>query len=410
MIRATDIDAGRIIDDNLLRVDPNYLPLERAPYLKEGEVIVVRSGAYTGDSAIVPPRHVGAIAGYDMVVTVRGAVTAFVAHCLLSAYVLEGQLLLLTLRAAQPHLNAEQLGGIQMYLPAPTEQERIAAYLDASCAAIDAAVAGKRRQLETLADARESLIEATVTKGVHPSAKTRRINEDWVAEIPAHWEACRIKRVVSRVDYGISQSSEPEGRYPVLKMGHIQRGEIEYRDLDFVNEVSDNLLLEAGDLLYNRTNSPDQVAKAAVFRGRKAEEITFASYLVRLRTNHRADPYFLNYLLNCNGFLSFARKIAIPSVQQSNLNSTRYCRMLIPRPPIEEQREIAVFLDSKLGELGRVVTSIELQIGTLIAYRKSLIHECVTGQRRVTDADARANTERVAVGAGQELTGEIVHA
>jgi type I restriction enzyme, S subunit len=74
-------------------------------------------------------------------------------------------------------------------------------------------------------------------------------------------------------------------------------------------------------------------------------------------------------------------------VQQSNLNSTRYCRILIPRPPIEEQREIAVFLDAKLGELGCVVNGIESQITTLTAYRKSLIHECATGQRRVTQAD-----------------------
>ena len=59
--------------------------------------------------------------------------------------------------------------------------------------------------------------------------------------------------------------------------------------------------------------------------------------------------------------------------------------MLIPHPPIEEQREIAVFLDMKLGELGRVVGGIENQIATLTAYRKSLIHECVTGRRRVTE-------------------------
>ena len=63
--------------------------------------------------------------------------------------------------------------------------------------------------------------------------------------------------------------------------------------------------------------------------------------------------------------------------------------MLILRPPIEEQREIAVFLDAKLGELGRVATGIETQIATLTAYRKSLIHECVTGQRRVTEEDVR---------------------
>jgi type I restriction enzyme S subunit len=61
--------------------------------------------------------------------------------------------------------------------------------------------------------------------------------------------------------------------------------------------------------------------------------------------------------------------------------------MLIPRPPIEEQREIAAYLDAKLRDLGRVVTGIGSQIATLTAYRKSLIHECVTGQRRVTEED-----------------------
>lgn len=286
-----------------------------------------------------------------------------------------------------PAIDDKDFGSFPVPLPPLPEQERVAAYLDASCAAINAAVAAKRRQLETLDAMRESVIESAVTKGVRVSATTRQINEEWITEIPAHWEVCRIKRIVSQVDYGISQGTEPNGRYPVLKMGHIQRGEINFRDLDFVDEVSDGLLLKAGDILYNRTNSPDQVGKAAIFRRSRADEVTFASYLVRLRTNQRADPCFLNYLVNCSGFLSFARKLAIPSVQQSNLNSTRYCRILIPRPPVEEQREIAAYLDGKLAELARVVAGIESQIERLTAYRKSLIHECVTGQRRVTEAD-----------------------
>ncbi|MEO8427794.1 MAG: restriction endonuclease subunit S [Verrucomicrobiota bacterium] len=151
MIRATDVDAGTIRTGNLLRVDPAELPAERKPYLKAGEIIVVRSGAYTGDSAIVPPALEGAVAGYDMVATVTRASPEFVAYGLLSQYVLDDQILLLTLRAAQPHLNAEELGSVVFAIP-PTrqEQQRIAAYLDASCAAIDAAVAAKRRQLDTL--------------------------------------------------------------------------------------------------------------------------------------------------------------------------------------------------------------------------------------------------------------------
>lgn len=292
-----------------------------------------------------------------------------------------------------PAVDDKDFNSVSVPLPPLPEQERIAAYLDASCAAIDAAVTAKRRQLQTLDGLRQALIESAVTLGIQPKPTLRRVNEDWMTEIPAHWEVCRIKRVVSRVDYGISERTEQEGRFSVLKMGHIQSGEIDFSDLDYVDEVSEDLLLERGDLLYNRTNSPDQVGKAAVFRRSKEDQITFASYLVRLRVNHRADPYFLNYLLNCNGFLTYARKLAIPSVQQSNLNSTRYCRMFIPLPPLREQRTIAASLDEKMEELRQIAESIQKQIDTLIAYRKSLIHECVTGQRRVTEADVR----RVAV-------------
>jgi type I restriction enzyme S subunit len=289
--------------------------------------------------------------------------------------------------ASRQGLGQRDLGDIQVPLPPLPEQQRIAAYLDASCAAIDAAVVAKRRQLETLDALRKSTISRAVMYGIAAQPTLRRVEQDWLREIPSHWEVCRLKRVLARMDYGISESTIEEGRYPVLKMGHLSDGEITFSNLDFVDEVPVDLLLETGDLLYNRTNSPDQVGKAAVFRKSRADEVTFASYLVRLRVNHRANPWFLNYVLNSDGFLGFARRLAIPSVQQSNLNSTRYSRMFIPLPPIEEQEAVRAHLDAKLTELKQIVTSIEAQIATLTAYRKSLIHECVTGQRRVTEAD-----------------------
>jgi hypothetical protein len=67
----------------------------------------------------------------------------------------------------------------------------------------------------------------------------------------------------------------------------------------------------------------------------------------------------------------------------------------IPLPPLTVQDEICHYLDAKLSELKRIAAGIESQIGTLTAYRKSLIHECVTGQRRVTEDDLRR-----ALGAG----------
>lgn len=93
----------------------------------------------------------------------------------------------------------------------------------------------------------------------------------------------------------------------------------------------------------------------------------------------------MNYVLNSQGFLSFARKMAIPSVQQSNLNSTRYCRLFAPLPPIEEQRSIRDFLDIKMQAVAQIRDGIQAQIKSLVAYRKSLIYECVTGQHRVPE-------------------------
>ncbi|HET6514676.1 MAG TPA: restriction endonuclease subunit S [Thermodesulfovibrionales bacterium] len=203
MVRATDVDARTIRTENLLRVDPDELPLDRNPYLKAGEIIVVRSGAYTGDSAIVPPALEGAVAGYDMVATVTRALPQFVAYGLLSKYVLEDQLRLLTLRAAQPHLNAEELGSIVLAIPASRqEQKRIAAYLDASCAAIDAAVAAKQRQIETLEVLLKTTIASAVTQGLSRTVTRRDSGVNWFGQVPKHWGREHLKRFAARIQTG----------------------------------------------------------------------------------------------------------------------------------------------------------------------------------------------------------------
>ena len=311
----------------------------------------------------------------------------FLFYCIASRWFIE-RCNALAYGAKMPRVSWEkQLSQFDLPQPPLKEQRCIAAYLDASCLAIDAAVAAKRQQLETLNATWEGILESAVTKGIRKKTTTYTISRDWIDVLPATWQAVRIKRVVSRVDYGISVSSEQEGRYPVLKMGNIQAGEIVFSKIEFVDDVAAELILETNDLLYNRTNSPDQVGKAAIYRGTKKDGVTFASYLVRLRPNHRVLPNFLAHVLNCRGFLEFARKLAIPSVQQSNLNSTRYGQLHAPLPPLSEQQEIVEWLDNKREAIARVASTIEKQIEILVGYRKSLIHECVTGQHRITDKD-----------------------
>src|SRR5258708_25391673 len=83
-VRATNVKSGIIVDEGMLYVDFKDIPQDRDAVLSSGEIIVVRSGAYTGDSAIVPKNFEGAIAGYDMVVTITKGYSPFFAWQLFS--------------------------------------------------------------------------------------------------------------------------------------------------------------------------------------------------------------------------------------------------------------------------------------------------------------------------------------
>ena len=163
LIRATNVDHGRIIDKNLLFIDPSDVPSGRDAILREKEIIVVRSGAYTGDSAIVPKAYDGAITGYDMVVSVTGAQPEFVAMALLCKYVRDDQLIVASTRSAQPHLNAEELGTAILLIPPLSEQTAIVAYIDKATAAIDADIDRAQREIELLGEYRTRLIADVVT-------------------------------------------------------------------------------------------------------------------------------------------------------------------------------------------------------------------------------------------------------
>jgi type I restriction enzyme S subunit len=163
IIRATDIYRGIIDGSKVQRVNPDKVPWSRNPELKVGDILVVRSGAYTGDSAIVPDEWAGAIAGYDMVLTPTKAYSKYIALNLLSKHILEGQIYLAKSRAAQPHLNAEELGNTIICLPPIKEQKLISQYLDQKTTQIDQQKAKIQEAIELLKEYRTSLITNAVT-------------------------------------------------------------------------------------------------------------------------------------------------------------------------------------------------------------------------------------------------------
>jgi type I restriction enzyme S subunit len=163
LIRATNVERGCIVEKDLVRVDPSDVPVSRNAFLREGEIVVVRSGAYTADSAVIPKEYGGAIAGYDMVLTVNRAQPKFIAQVLLCTYVLNDQLIVASMRSAQPHLNAEELGVALILLPPLPEQAAIVEHLNQATADIGTTINRARREIELLHEYRARLIADVVT-------------------------------------------------------------------------------------------------------------------------------------------------------------------------------------------------------------------------------------------------------
>jgi type I restriction enzyme S subunit len=277
-------------------------------------------------------------------------------------------------------LSADDLRSVPIPFPNQVDQRFVADYLDGETARIDGLLAEKERMLALLEEKRAALISRVVTRGLDPDVVLKPSGLEWLDEIPAHWDTCQLKRTWASSDYGLSESIRDEGDIAVLRMNCIVDGRVDVSKSGTIAAVDGHLLLRRNDLLFNRTNSLDQIAKVGRVDFDPDEPLTFASYLVRIRTNHRATPQYLVALLNSSLFLEFARKNAIPAIGQANLSPTRYGGIYIPLPPKAEQEEIITFLERYAATSTPVREHIRSSIGLLKERRAALISAAVTGQ------------------------------
>jgi type I restriction enzyme S subunit len=111
---------------------------------------------------------------------------------------------------------------------------------------------------------------------------------------------------------------------------------------------------------------------------------------------HKLKPRFLAYVTAAKYGRDYFEATGKKTTNLACTNATKVGEFPSPLPGLDEQEAICVYLDEKLLEVKNIVSGIESQIATLTAYRKSLIHECVTGQRRITEAEVRAIRNRTA--------------
>ena len=350
--------------------------------VSDGDVIISCVRTYLQAIAPIqaPPDNLIVSTGFAVVRPCAGVLDAAFGRYALREPSFLAEVEMRSVGVSYPAVNASDLGDIPVHLPPEPNQRAIADYLDREMAWLDALVAVKERVLALLAEKRRALITRAVTRGLDPRAPLRDSGIPWLGEIPAHWTQGHLKRALIGVDYGISTSVDTGGAIAVLRMGDLRDGELDYSRLGFVEEIDDALLLQRGDLVFNRTNSLDQIGKVALFRGTEEYPVSFASYLVRFRCSPSVLPEFLNYLLNSSFPQAWGRTEALPAIGQVNLNPNRFGYLPIALPPLVEQRAIIRYISRAASSLQSVRAATERTITLLKERRSALIAAAVTGQ------------------------------
>jgi type I restriction enzyme S subunit len=175
-----------------------------------------------------------------------------------------------------------------------------------------------------------------------------------------------------------------DGEYPVFRMNNIENGymiDSPLKYLDLPDEEFEKYRVEQGDILFNRTNSHELVGKTGIFD--LEGDYVFASYLVRLRTNERADPYYLNYYMNSKKGQDRLKAFATKGVGQSNINAQNVQRVLMPCPPVEEQQEIAEII----RQFDRQIEANKQYKSQLQRIKQGLLQNLLSGDVRA-DSDS----------------------
>jgi type I restriction enzyme S subunit len=382
---SVDISVIRVADIRDLDVETSGLTLRRIKHSKVAErlvgpqtILLEKSGGGENKSVgrAVRTRRVtfdaicsNFMAKFDCLEGVDSSFVVYAMHGLYSCGANEAHIQQTT---GIQNLRVFDYLNTEIAFPPVAEQHRIAAFLDASCAAIDAAVAAKRGQVEILDFLRNSMVESRF------AGFSREADE-------------RVKDVALKITSGVTPDGGAAGYLdagvPFLRSQNVHFDGLRLEDVAYISADTHASMrgsqLKSRDVLLNITGA--SIGRCAIVPDGFGEG-NVNQHVCIIRPGPCVDHRFLAAFLSSprgqDQIFSTFTGASRQGLSHSDLGLIR-----IPLPKMAAQREIVAHIEEHDQRHGRLHNCLSEQITTLTAYRKSLIHECVTGQRRITDAD-----------------------
>ena len=340
---------------------------------------------------------------------------------------------------AQKNINLEILNSVSVPIPPAEEQERIVEKIETLFARLDKGEEAVRDVQKLLTQYRQSVLKSAVTGQLTADWRaensdqlesgrdhltrilaTRR--EQWEGrgrykepvsfdqskqmELPNGWIWATVDQLSSAVEYGSSaKCSEVDSGVPVLRMGNIVAGKLDLAKLKYLptdHSEFPKLLLEDGDLIFNRTNSAELVGKTAIFSGYD-RDFSFASYLIRVKLIG-VEPQIVSSFINSLFGRQWVRSVVSQQVGQANVNGTKLKALAVPLAPEAEQAVILERLEDAEARISTLEDWCETETKRSASLRQSILKDAFAGKLVPQDPADEPASDLLARIAPQEPT------
>ena len=266
--------------------------------------------------------------------------------------------------------------------PPREEQDQIVRYLDWQVSKINRLIAAKRKEIALLKEHRTAKINQAVTTGIHCDTQLAYTGYNWLPYAPANWKPVPAKALfrniteLRRLDDSMLAATQ---KYGLIEQTEYMR--LEGRRIVLANDNLDKWL---------HTEPNDFIISLRSFQGglemcSKPGCVTW--HYVVLRSRRNIYPDFYKWFFKSVAYIGALQKTSDFIRDGQDLRFSNFVKVSLFIIPMDEQREIAEYLNQEIPKYDVAISNLEKQIDQITELRTRLISDVVTGQVDVQEIE-----------------------
>ena len=275
-------------------------------------------------------------------------------------------------------INSTSQGNIACVLPPLENQRLIACYLDSVYSDIEVLISKAHSSIEEYKKLKQAIITQAVTKGVRGERKMKNCNIGWIKELPSDWGIIPSKYLFKNSDTKKINGDEQltaSQQYGIITQKY-------YTELTGSKVVLANKGLDD----WKHVEPFDFIISLRSFQGGlEMSETTgcITWHYIVLKPCHQIYSYYYKWLFKSEIYIRALQRTCNFIRDGQDLRYSNFVQVPLFEPPLEEQKEIADYLNGKCAEIDKLIAKKEQLVKELESYKKSLIYEVVTGKIEV---------------------------